>query len=83
MTPSLARISWTPSAMFVTIPASRCSASWRRLRAVTSRATPMNPEPSSSGSSPTESSIANVDPSFRRPRTSRPMPMIFGMPVRA
>ena len=33
------------------------------------------------GDSPTASSIGKVEPSLRRPMTSRPMPMIFGTPV--
>ena len=33
------------------------------------------------GDSPTASSIGKVEPSLRRPITSRPMPMMRGMPV--
>ena len=57
---------------------SDCSAS---LRSVMSRTIPVNMRRSPSFTSLTARSIGNMLPSFRRPFTSRPMPMILACPV--
>ncbi len=50
-------------------------------RSVTSRTMPTKAWLPASGDSPTASSIGKVEPSLRRPITSRPVPMIFATPV--
>ena len=50
-------------------------------RSVRSRTMPTKAWLPACGDSPTASSIGKVEPSLRRPITSRPVPMIFATPV--